>query len=45
MVMLTDMSVETDKIFEQYKNKKIAVYGLGTETERALHGLNECYRL
>ena len=45
MVMLTDMSVETDKIFEQYKNKKIAVYGLGTETERALHGLNECYEI
>lgn len=45
MVMSTDMSGEMDKIFEQYKNKKIAVYGLGTETEKALHAFDECYEI
>ena len=43
--MLADMSLEMDEIFERYKNKKIAIYGLGAETERVLHGLNECFEI
>ncbi|MDE5696549.1 MAG: hypothetical protein K2I96_03915 [Lachnospiraceae bacterium] len=39
------MSADMDKIFGQYKDRKIALYGLGTETERALHGLGECYEI
>lgn len=34
-----------DKIFDQYKNRKIALYGLGTETKRALLCLGESYEI
>lgn len=43
--MLADMSVEMDKIFGQYKNKKVALYGLGTETEKALRNMGESYEI
>ena len=38
-------TADMDKIFGQYKNRKIALYGLGTETERALHALGEGYEI
>lgn len=31
--------------FERYKNRKIALYGLGTETEKALHEMGGCYEI
>lgn len=40
-----DMSMDINKIFEQYKDRKIALYGLGTETERALHCLEGNYEI
>lgn len=45
MDMSVDMSVDMDKIFGQYRDRKIALYGLGTETERALHGLGGRYEI
>lgn len=38
-----NMSMDINQIFEQYEDKKIVLYGLGTETKRALHCLNENY--
>lgn len=36
---------DMDKIFGQYRDRKIALYGLGTETQRVLHGLDKCYEI
>ncbi|MCM1261841.1 MAG: hypothetical protein NC313_03895 [Butyrivibrio sp.] len=36
---------ELSKILEQYKNEKIAIYGLGTETERALNEIGQDFQI
>jgi len=36
---------DMDKIFSQYRDRKIAIYGLGTETQRVLHGLDKSYEI
>lgn len=45
VLISVDMSMDLNKIFGQYKDRKIALYGLGTETERALHFLDEDYEV
>ena len=35
-VILVNETVEIDQAFGQYKDSKIALYGLGIETEKAL---------
>ncbi len=38
---MTDLS----KILDQYKNEKIAIYGLGTETERVLNEIGQDFQI
>lgn len=45
MDMSVSMSMDINKIFGQHKDRKIALYGLGTETKRALHCLDEKYEI
>lgn len=45
MLISVDMSMDMDKLFGQYKDRKIALYGLSTETERALHGFDGGYEI
>lgn len=53
MLISVGMSVEMpmedaigmDKIFGQYKDRKIALYGLSTETERVLRAFGEGYKI
>lgn len=40
-----DKALEKDKVFGQYKDSRTALYGLGTETERALRDLENQYEI
>lgn len=39
------MNLREEELFAKYQNKKIALYGLGTETERVLENLDDTYQI
>lgn len=45
MLVSVGASIDSDKFFGKYKGRKIALYGLGTETKRVLHSLEDQYEI